>query len=300
MKARSFWVIGFITATSAGFLVWNGKIDALRIASIMRNHESNGGREDAVKKQPPSGTTQPIKRSEVNNEDYERVEVRMNNYEEGMVADPAMNVEREHGVAIMPESMNEKIVNHSVPFQSQAPFADWSQPWEDACEEASLVLANRYARGIETLSKEEMRDEILRLVEYQNNTYGDYKDSDAARTAEIGRGVYELDAEVKNIKNVEEIITALARESLVIAPMAGRLLGNPYFTPPGPFYHMVVIKGYDPAAGEFIAHDIGTRRGSEYRYRSKTVWNALHDFPGDKERIEEGAKRIIVVNKFGN
>jgi hypothetical protein len=201
-----------------------------------------------------------------------------------------------------------------VPFQPQAPFGQWSQPWQDACEEASLVLANRFAHGTTTLSREEMRDEILRLVEFQNGKYGDYKDSDAMRTAEIGREVYGLTLEVREVSphtkdfgvgvkgdeqrtdGIDEIKQYIREGKLVVAPMAGRELHNPYFTPPGPLYHMVIIRGFDERSGEFITNDIGTRRGESLRYPYERIWKALHDFPGEKERILEGAKKIIVIS----
>ncbi|MEW6610056.1 MAG: C39 family peptidase [Patescibacteria group bacterium] len=182
-----------------------------------------------------------------------------------------------------------------VPFQPQAPFADWNEPWNEACEEAALVLANRFARNLTTLTPEEMRDEILQLVKYQNEHYGDYEDSDAGRTAEIGRAVYGINAEAEKVKNVEEIKTLLRDGNIVIAPMAGRLLNNPYFRQPGPLYHMVVVRGFDDEQQEFVTNDVGTRRGEGYRYPYATLWNALHDFPGEKERILRGDKRIMVI-----
>ena len=184
-----------------------------------------------------------------------------------------------------------------VPFQPQAPFRNWSEPWQEACEEASLVLANRFAHGTQTLTREEMRDEIARLVDFQNRQYGDYKDSDAARTAAIGRAVYGLAVEVREIEGAGDMRKILEEGKLIIAPMAGRELNNPYFTPPGPLYHMLVIRGYDDATGEFITHDVGTRRGEGMRYPYDVIWNALHDFPGDKERILEGRKAVIVVSR---
>ncbi len=77
--------------------------------------------------------------------------------------------------------------------------------------------------------------------------------------------------------------------------MAGRELHNPNFTTPGPLYHMIVIRGFDDDAQEFIVNDIGTRRGEKFHYAYKVIWNALHDFTGDKEKILEGGKRIIAV-----
>ena len=182
-----------------------------------------------------------------------------------------------------------------VPFQPQAPFGDWREPWGEACEEAALALANRFAHHLETLTQAEMRDEILRLVEYQNEHYGDYKDSDAARTAGIGRAVYGIEMEVNEVRDAGEVKEILKKENLVIAPMAGRLLKNPYFRQPGPWYHMIVVRGFDDEKQEFITNDVGTRRGEGFRYSYPVFWNALHDFPGEKEMISQGEKKIIII-----
>src|SRR5262245_4045155 len=71
--------------------------------------------------------------------------------------------------AAMPTSMN-----LDVPFASQAPFGDWSQPYQDACEEASIIMVHYYLTG-KTLTRELMKEEILKLVEWENQTFGYYK-----------------------------------------------------------------------------------------------------------------------------
>src|SRR3989344_4989971 len=38
-------------------------------------------------------------------------------------------------------------VNLPVPFTSQAPHANWDMPYQEACEEASALMAIRYAFG---------------------------------------------------------------------------------------------------------------------------------------------------------
>jgi hypothetical protein len=82
----------------------------------------------------------------------------------------------------------------------------------------------------------------------------------------------------------------------VIVPTAGRMLGNPYFTGEGPWYHMLAVIGYDPSA--FIVHDVGTRRGANYRYNRDLFMKAIHDWTGVKERVSEGPKVGLVLGKF--
>ena len=46
-----------------------------------------------------------------------------------------------------------------VAFQSQAPYGDWSEPYENACEEASIITVEHYLSN-QGLSKEQMKSEI--------------------------------------------------------------------------------------------------------------------------------------------
>ncbi len=85
----------------------------------------------------------------------------------------------------------------------------------------------------------------------------------------------------------------LAKGYPIIVPMAGRDLGNPYFSGEGPWYHALVIIGYDKTS--FITNDPGTRRGEHYRYKYDVLMNAIHDWTGVKENIRDGRKVALVV-----
>ena len=88
----------------------------------------------------------------------------------------------------------------------------------------------------------------------------------------------------------------MSRGSLVLVPAFGQILGNPYFTPPGPATHMLVIRGYDETTKEFITNDPGTRRGEGYRYSYAALVRAIRDYPtGDHEPVPTLEKRMIVV-----
>ena len=92
-----------------------------------------------------------------------------------------------------------------------------------------------------------------------------------------------------------DIKRELAKGNLVITPMAGRLLKNPYYTPPGPAYHYMLFKGYDDRAGVFITNDAGTKRGEGFRYKYSVAYNAIHDWTGNKKTIGRGRKVMIVL-----
>lgn len=184
-----------------------------------------------------------------------------------------------------------------APFMVQAPFGKWTEPYKEACEEATLAIIHAALEGKHALTPEEASQRILVFVDHQKKTSGDYRDTNAEQTAQLAAEVYNEIYELVEDPTVETIKQKLAQGHLLAAPMAGRELGNPNFTPPGPLYHMLVIRGYDDATEEFITNDPGTRRGEEYRYSYHTLLNALHDFPGSKEQILSGRKVILVAPK---
>jgi hypothetical protein len=90
---------------------------------------------------------------------------------------------------------------------------------------------------------------------------------------------------------IEEIKAEIVQGNVVLVPLAGRYIGNPYYTVPGPIYHFLVIKGYTET--HFITHDVGTRRGEDYSYPFKVIMNNIHDW---NEVIVEGRRRVLVVD----
>ena len=184
-------------------------------------------------------------------------------------------------------------INLSIPFLLQAPKQNWVQPFEDACEEASLLMADAYYDGRKTnFGADEGILRILEVVAYEDNAYGYNKDTtsdDVAHTA-INYFKYKkaivVDATETNIK------AALAKGYPVIAPAYGKALLNPNFRNGGPEYHMLVIKGY-LKDGRWITNDPGTRNGADYVYGKQLLLDAIHDY--DASGMTNGRKVIIVI-----
>jgi hypothetical protein len=195
-------------------------------------------------------------------------------------------------------------INLAVPFSSQAPRGDWSLPWQEACEEASSILVDLYWRGLET-SVEQMERDIYAAIDWETRTLGYYEHTTAAETARMLRehfGYRRVD--VIGDATIADIVREVRAGRPVIVPLAGRLLGNPYYTQPGPIYHMLVVKGVTES-GDLITNDVGTRHGKNLTYTPDVFYNAMHDVPeggstwppgvDPAEYILTGAKRIIVV-----
>jgi len=182
-----------------------------------------------------------------------------------------------------------------VPFLCQAPFGDWSEPWQDGCEEASIIMAMHYVKG-DQVTRQSGNQEILELVRYQEDNYGGHFDLTAEQAVKLVKDYYQFNQiELRYKFTVNDVKDELAKGNIVIAPMAGRLLGNPFYTPPGPAYHYMLFRGYDERSGEFITNDCGTRRGQNYRYKYRVAFNAIHDWTGSKATINQGRKALIVV-----
>ena len=184
-------------------------------------------------------------------------------------------------------------INLGVPFTPQAPFANWDEVHEEACEEASLLMVARYKKGGTIDSPSDAEQELFKLVDFENKIFGYYKDTTAEETARVGREYYGFKkTRVIYEFTVDTIKRELAAGNPIIVPAAGRELGNPYFTSPGPLYHMLVIRGYT-SDGKFITNDPGTRRGEEYTYKFDILMNAIHDWNGGD--VVNGKKVIIVL-----
>ncbi|MBN2087954.1 C39 family peptidase [Candidatus Peregrinibacteria bacterium] len=182
-------------------------------------------------------------------------------------------------------------INLYVPFFSQAPDGDWGMPWQEACEEASVILAYYYATD-QSPTKEKFKADIQKLVEWEIENYGQYEHTNIDQTASMLSEVFKFpNFHISTNPTVENLKTELAQGHVIVAPFAGRQLHNPFYSGEGPLYHMLVIKGYDEK--NFITNDVGTRRGENFIYPYQVILSAMHEWHDDD--IKLGAKKIIVV-----
>ena len=181
-------------------------------------------------------------------------------------------------------------LNLKMTFYPQAPFGNWDFPWQEACEEASILLiANTYYDHQWT--REQFNDQILQLVEWENKSFGNYRDTTVQQVSQMLQDYLHLKNVIHKNPNFDDLQKILARGHLVVMVFAGRELGNPFYTNGGPLYHAMVLKGYKTGE-KVITEDVGTRRGEDYVYDWKTLYKATHDFT---EPIDDGGKFMIEV-----
>ncbi len=186
-------------------------------------------------------------------------------------------------------------VRLDMPFASQAPTGSWDPPYDEACEEASLIIVHHFLEQT-PLNPTIMNNDILSMVEHEESK-GLPVDIDMHQLADVARNLYGYDAEVLEGSDVsiERIEQEIAKGNPVIVPLAGQDIGNPYYSGDGPPYHVLVIVGYDNS--HFTTHDVGTKRGENYVYPKATIMNAIHDWNGSVATIRSGPRRLLIVTK---
>lgn len=181
-------------------------------------------------------------------------------------------------------------INLVVPFTSQAPEKFWGEPWQDACEEASVLMLDAYYKGY-NLDPLFARDEIIKMVDWEENK-GWGRSIEIAKVKQLAEENFNL----KNIKIIEnptiiQIKTLLADGKPVLTVADGKVLPNPHFQNGGPDYHSLIIRGYNET--EFITNDPGTQFGENFKYKYDDLMNAIHDWNGGK--VSEGRRVVLVI-----
>lgn len=191
-----------------------------------------------------------------------------------------------------------------VPFVVQAPFGNWRDPiFQDACEEASIVMVMSWINNVKTISSQDAQSKILDIVNFENKTFGYNADTDVFDVQKIFLNHFGLqNVTVKENITLEDLINEVEKGNAILVPAFGQVLANPNYTPPGPTAHMLVIIGYDPLAKKFITNDPGTKRGAAYQYDQNILFDSIWDYPsgrGEPAKPIKGQmkKAMIVVSK---
>lgn len=181
-------------------------------------------------------------------------------------------------------------INLTVPFTSQAPEKNWDQPWQDACEEAALLMLDAYYKKY-NLSPLFARDEILKIIEWEEER-GLENSLEIERVKETAEQYFKiLNFSVLENPTIEDIKKSIAKGNPVLAVAYGKDLPNPYFNNGGPEYHALIIRGYTEE--KFITNDPGTKRGENFAYYYNDLLNAVHGWNGGN--VKEGKKVILIA-----
>lgn len=182
-------------------------------------------------------------------------------------------------------------MNLAVPFTSQAPEKNWDQPWQDACEEAALLMLDAYEKGY-GLNTQSAKDAMLRMVAWEE-ARGWGRSITLEQMKDMAAEYAHLKGNIRIVENptIDDIKQFIAEGKPVLAVADGKALPNPHFKNGGPVYHALIIRGY--TEDSFITNDPGTQFGENFVYRYNDLLNAIRDWnDGD---VKKGRRVIMVV-----
>lgn len=189
--------------------------------------------------------------------------------------------------ADIPES-----INLDVPFTSQAPEKDWSQPWQDACEEAAIIMLHAYEHD-KSISIDSAKHDILTMVKWEEDL-GWGRSIEMEKIQKIFTDYltgYTGKLHVVENPTINQIKEYIAGGKPVFVVADGRILPNPHFQNGGPPYHALIVRGY--TKDSFITNDPGTQFGKNYKYKYNDLMISIHDWnEGD---VPNGRRLVLVV-----
>lgn len=199
---------------------------------------------------------------------------------------------------ILPDGLPNKYLIKTA-FVQQAPEKNWDQPWQDACEEASLLTVDFYYKNKST-TPEIVRDSILDMIKFEE-TQNFTKDMNISQMAVVGEQYLNYQSKIIDNPTLEDLKKYISQNIPIIVTANGKTLyaENKHFKSGGPYYHSLVILGYDDDKKQFIVHDVGTQFGAYFHYSYSLLLESIHDFPssGQKEDINNGQKKVLILLK---
>jgi Peptidase_C39 like family len=184
-------------------------------------------------------------------------------------------------------------------FIQQAPEKKWGMPWQDTCEEASLLTVDYFYKNL-TPSLEAQKQSILNMLDFENIQQYPI-DINVTQMSVVASQYLHLTPKIIENPTIEQIKQYIFENIPVIVPANGKVLfaENSHFKSGGPWYHNIVILGYDDSSQLFTVHDVGTQFGAYFHYSYKLFMSSIHDFPStlNKEDINSGTPKILILLK---
>ena len=161
--------------------------------------------------------------------------------------------------------LNDTDVHLNVPFTSQAPEKIWDDPWQNACEEAAILMLDAYYKGY-GLSPLSAKDELQRIITWEEQQ-GWGASITIEQVKKIATDYFKSTKKITIVENptVEQIKKFVAAGSPVLVVADGKVLPNKYYSRGGPTYHAFIIRGY--TKDQFITNDPGVNRGANFVFR---------------------------------
>jgi hypothetical protein len=181
-----------------------------------------------------------------------------------------------------------------VPFTSQAPDGNWSEPWQNACEETSVYMVSSFYKDDE-IKRAEAVKQIKEIFAVKNKEIQVSHDESLETIAELIEKLnLPFHTTIKFDPTIDDLKKELVDDNPIIVPVFAPSLGT---YKDGPDYHVMVLVGYDDKTGEFIVNDPGVSSGKGLHYKYETFMNAIHDL--DQKKYTNGKKAVLFTEAKG-
>jgi len=187
--------------------------------------------------------------------------------------------------------------NINVPFTSQSPNGDWSEPWQNACEETSIYMVSSFYAN-DPIKRDQAVLKIKEILKVKNENIKVSKDESLATISQL---IVDLNlpwtTQLVSDPTKDDLRNELAAGRPIIVPVYAPTLKNPHYDAVSPDYHVLVLTGYDDADGVFIVNDPGTKDGEGLRFPYDTFMTAIHDL--DPKNFAAGKKAVLFTKENG-
>jgi hypothetical protein len=180
-----------------------------------------------------------------------------------------------------------------VPYTVQSPYNQWgpSDPHQEYCEAAAVMMVGRYYRGDkfpgDRIPPADADAAMAQIVQWERQQWRGVLDLSLDKVAQVGKNFYNMtpattDATLDNVK------AALASGKPVLIPVMTH--GGPGGGMIAPFdgavnvYHVLVLTGYD--GNSVYANDAGFSQGQNYKYDWSVLQAAM---AAQQSKMQQGS-----------
>lgn len=182
--------------------------------------------------------------------------------------------------------------NINVPFTSQAPTGNWSEPWQNACEETSVYMVTSFYAE-DTIRRDEAIKHIKEIITAKNEEFQVSADESLEKISELIKLLgLPWSTEIVIDPTLEDIKKQLANNQPIIAPVFAPALN---YGAGGPDYHVMVMTGYDDNTSEFIVNDPAMKNGKGVRFKYDLFIKAIHDL--NQTNYKAGKKALLFTKQ---
>ncbi len=201
--------------------------------------------------------------------------------------------EKSNKEILKPEIIPSEYNIQNMDFFSQAPYWNWNQPYQDACEEASLLIGQYYIKWL-TKTKEQYNKDLLNMVELEMEMLWYFESTTIMEMKQIiNRRDPSISARIIEHPTIQDIEREISKNNVVVTPLYWKWLGNPHYALWGPEYHFLVIKWY--TKDSFITHDVWTMHWANRNYNKNLIMENIHD--QNRIDVKKWAARILILEK---